>query len=98
MTTNPPEVSSVWAMHFEQLGISQISDNQVLQGLQSEVLSNHLDFILGQCAGRKVTEEKSRKYIRSGKTCQGFGTLAEISQSQSDCRICVIGIPEAAST
>ena len=43
--------------------------------------------------------------ILSGKTCQVFGTLTEICQSQSDCSICAIEFfevifynPEAAST
>ena len=73
MTTNSPEVSSTWAMGFEQLSASQISDNQVLQELQSEVLSyqsqslQNEDFILNtdieisevEAAMKKLKQRKS---------------------------------------
>ena len=35
VVSGPAEVSTQWATHLEQLGSSQISENQVLQELQS---------------------------------------------------------------
>ena len=78
-TTNPSEVSSVWVMHFEQLGTSQISDNQVLQELQSAVLScqsqslQNEDFILD--TDIEISEVEAA--IKQGKSAGPDGITPE---------------------
>lgn len=80
--TNSTDVSTAWATHFEQLGSSRIAENQVLQELQSKVLSyqsrslHNEDYILD--TDIEVTEiDAAIANLKKGKSAGPDGILPE---------------------
>ena len=82
VVTSPAEVSTTWATHFEHLGSSRISDNQVLQDLQSKLTSylscslQNEDYVLDTDIEIEEVEAAIAK-LKQGKSAGPDGILPE---------------------